>query len=147
MFLTRYNRNGFDGSFALMDEMRRELDRLVSDRSFSLRTASARAPRSTLSEDDKGYTMRMEVPGLAPAALEVRVEDGMLRLAGERKEDAPEGFETRRTERVRYRFDRTLKLPDDVEAERITASLKDGLLTVTLPKADKAAARTIVVNG
>ena len=146
MILTRYNRNGFDGPFALMDEMRREFDRLLFDSPFPLNTASAKAPQSTLTEDESGYTIRMEVPGLTADALDASVEDGHLRLAGERNEEAPEGFEARRTERVRYRFDRSLKLPKDVEADRIEASVKDGLLTVTLPKADKAVPRTITVK-
>lgn len=146
MFLTRHNRNGIDNTFALMDDMRREFDRLLSDRTFGLNTTSARAPRGTFSETDTAYLLRVEVPGLAPEALEVRVEDGVLFLSGERADDRPEGFEPRRTERVRYRFAHSMPLPDTVDAERIDANLKDGLLTVTLPKAAKAEPRKIAVK-
>lgn len=148
MFLTRYNRfnrNGLDAPFVLMDEMRRELDRLLADGPFPAST-SAGSPRGTIDETETGYVLRMDVPGLSAEGLVLRAEDGVLHLAGERKEEAPEGFEARRTERVRFRFDRRLKLPQDVDAERIEASLKDGVLTVTVPKSEKAAPRTIAVK-
>ena len=146
MFLTRYNRNGSDNPFALMNEMRRELDRLFVDSPFNMAAGSARSPRATLNEEDNRFVLRLEVPGLTADNLEVKVEDGVLRLAGERNETALEGFEARRTERVRYRFDRSLALPKDVQADKIEAVLKDGLLTVTVPKAEKAAPRTIDVR-
>ena len=147
MILTRYNRNGFDSPLALMDDMRRELDRLFADGPFALSpVTSARSPRSAVSESEDAYTFRMEVPGLTPEALDVKVEDGVLHLAGERNDEAPEGFEPRRKERVRYRFDRRVPLPDTVDAERIEAALKDGLLVVTLPKTEKPAPRKIAVK-
>lgn len=147
MFLTRYNRNGFDAPFALMNDMQREFDRLFAEGPFALRSVtSARSPRSTVNETDTAYVFRMEVPGLAADALDVNVEDGVLHLGGERTESAPEGFEARRQERVHYRFDRRIPLPETVDAERIEATLKDGLLTVTLPKAQKPAPRKIAVK-
>ncbi len=148
MFLTRYNRlnrNGLDAPFALMDEVRREFDRLLADGPFPA-NVSAGSPRGVIDETETGYVLRMEVPGLTADGLEIRVEDGVLRLAGERKEEAPKGFEARRTERVRFRFDRRLKLPEGVDVERIEAALKHGVLTVTVPKSDKAAPRTIAVK-
>lgn len=147
MLLTRTHRNGRENPFALMDDMRREFDRLFLDSPFALRTPSARTPKTSLTKTDSGYVLRMEVPGLTADGLKVSVEDGLLRLAAERTEEAPEGFEARRTERVRYRFDRRLSLPEDVEADKIEATVKDGLLTITLPKAEKPAPRQITVQG
>ena len=148
MLLTRYNRpyrNGLDNPLALVEEMRREFDRFFGDNPFEGVT-SARAPRSTFAERDNGYTVRVEVPGLAADAITISVEDGVLRLAAERNESAPEGFEARRTERVRFRFDRSMTLPKDVDVERIEATVKDGLLTVALPKIEKLQPRQIAVK-
>ena len=146
MLFTRYNRNGYESPFALMNDVRREFDRIFADGSFAVASTSARSPKSAVSETDEGFVLRVEVPGLKPDALSIKVEDGVLNLAAERNDAAPEGYESRWTERVPYRFDRSLKLPEGVDADRIEANLKDGLLTVTLPKAAKAQPRQIAVT-
>ncbi len=145
MFLTRYNSNRLHDPLTLFDGIRRDFERRIFDGALPV-TSAGGAPRVTVSEDDSAYTLRLEVPGLTSEALDVRVEDGVLHLAGERNDATPEGYEARRSERVRYRFDRKVRLPEGVDAPGIVANLKDGLLTVTVPKLAKPEARKITVT-
>ncbi len=86
---------------------------------------------------DKGseYELIAEVPGMKADDIDLKVSDGILRLSGERK-DEREGTENgfMFSERHCGHFDRAIKLPDGVDAEKISASASDGVLTVHLPK-------------
>jgi HSP20 family protein len=97
-------------------------------------------------ETKDSFVYKARVPGLAEGDLSVYVEDGSLILRGECKSDVPDGYEVRLRERVPLAFARTLPLPGRVEADAVTATMKDGILTITLPKAKETLPRQIAVK-
>jgi len=76
----------------------------------------------------------------------VSLEDGVLSVSGERKVSAPEGHAVHRRERPALRFARSVSLPVKIDAEKVTATVKDGVLTITLAKAPEARPRQITVR-
>lgn len=110
-----------------------------------LQNATA-GPRITLYEGDSGYTLVADVPGLRQEDLNIAVHEGVLTLSGERKLEVPEGYEVRRSERGEPRFDRKIRLPQDVDTEAVEASMSNGVLTVAMPKIERARPRQIDVK-
>ncbi len=145
--------------FALLDEMRREMDRVFEqahgawgDSLAPLRLgagAGAWVPTMDVQETEKELRLTVEVPGLAEDDLRVDVTDDVLTIAGEKKVERDETQGAYRlVERRAGRFERRLALPGDIDAERATAEYEGGVLTVTLPKrADAKQARRVEVKG
>ena len=104
-------------------------------------------PGMDLASSDKAYAMHVELPGVAPEDLAVKVEDRILTVSGEKKEAKAEGEKKHVAERVYGRFLRRLSLPDDADADAIHASFKDGVLTVEIPRKapEKPQARSIEI--
>ena len=99
-------------------------------------------------EDDDHLHIEAEVPGLTAADVEITLEDGLLTLKGERKtESETEEGHYHIRERSRGQFVRAFQLPVTVDEDSVTATLRDGVLTVTLNKAEKAKVRRIEVEG
>ncbi len=92
-------------------------------------------PRFDVVEAEGTFTVRGDLPGLGPDGFEIRVENGILAVRGERKLDAPEAAHTR-FERPRGKFERRFRLPDAVDADGIKAQYEHGVLELTLPKAE-----------
>ena len=153
----------FDDTFRTFDLLQRRLDRAFDHwspgvvsvfgeapatgaRSRRLRGARASFPAINAFETRDAFVVKAEVPGLAEGDLAVSVEDGALILRGERKAQAPEGYAVHLRERAPVAFSRTLALPARVDADSVHATLKDGLLTITLPKAKEALPRQIAVK-
>jgi len=104
------------------------------------------APAVDLYEDKDTLTVQAELPGLKKDDINISLEDGVLTISGERKnEPKAEGAEYR-SERFVGRFQRTVSLPSEVDAEKIKASYTDGVLTVTLPKSEKAKPKQIPIS-
>lgn len=101
---------------------------------------------ATLREDDENFVLAAELPGIAPEQLELAAGDDWIELRATRQLGVPEGFELRRRERADYQFGRRFTLPKRIASERVEATLRDGLLTVTLPKHASAGPRTIEVK-
>jgi HSP20 family protein len=124
-------------------QLSRELERLFGDfeRSYA-------APKSALSFDDDGtsFVLRADVPGLTENDFQISVAGNTVTLRGERKVEAPEGYSAHRRERSTVRFDRSFELPARIDAEKVTATLKHGVLTLTLPKVAEAQPRQISVK-
>jgi HSP20 family protein len=93
-------------------------------------------PNVEVSETDKEMKVTAELPGLEEKDVNVELANGMLTISGERKSET-EDKERRFTERYYGRFERRIPV-DDVEADKITATFKNGVLTVTLPKSPTA---------
>jgi HSP20 family protein len=94
-------------------------------------------------EDDAGLHLEAEVPGMRQADLEVSVHGGVVTLRGEKKlGERP----LQRRERLAGRFERAFELPWEADAARVTASLRDGVLHVTVPKSPTAKPQRIEVR-
>ena len=133
----------FGRGFTPHTQLRRELDRLFGD--FE---RSATAPSSALLFEDDGnnFVLRADVPGLTENDFQISVAGNTVTLKGERKVEVPEGHSVHRRERREFNFARSLELPARVDADKVTATLKHGVLTLTLPKAVEAQARQISVK-
>lgn len=105
------------------------------------------APAVDVYEEETRYVVEAAVPGLRGEQLTVEFEDGVLTLAGEWSSESEERHaQAVRRERARGSFTRELRFADRVDADGLTASLTDGILTVTLPKSAAAQKRRIDIQ-
>ena len=89
----------------------------------------------------------VEVPGMRKEDINVSLHDGMLTIGGERNSSsAGEGENATRTERFQGKFSRSISLPARVDSGKVNATYKDGILTVTLPKAEDAKPKKVEVS-
>jgi HSP20 family protein len=143
-----------ENTFALMDELRRRMDRVWDESEPSWQGApssprifSARVfPRINVYDGGANLVLKADVPGLSEKDVEVTLNEGGLAISGERRVAPPEGYSTHRQERSHVKFSRTLQLPCKVNPDQTTASVKDGVLTITLAKAAEAQPRQIAVR-
>ena len=92
-----------------------------------------------MTEADKAYKITAELPGIDPADVDVTVEDGMLRIAGEKKEEREANERGYRfSERSYGCFERYIELPAAADGDGITATFKNGLLSISIPKSGDA---------
>lgn len=141
----------FEHTLRTIDRMQRRLDRAFLDWQEPLQPgvrlrARATWPATNVFETKEAFVVKAEVPGLAEGDVSVSVEEDALVVRGERKTDVPEGYRVHLRERAPVAFTRKLPLPARVDADAVTASLENGVLTVTLPKAKEALPRQIAVK-
>lgn len=140
-----------DREIASLGELHRRMDRLFDDTGFGrpLHSAFVRGaawPRANLYDTGQSLVALIQVPGLSESALSLEVHGEVLSISGERKVEAPEGYRAHRVERGSRKFTRTFGLPCAVDPEKTTATLKDGLLTVTMDKHPESQPRQISVT-
>jgi len=105
------------------------------------------APAVDICENENNIVLKAELPGVDPKDVEVRVEDNTLYLKGERKFEKDTKEENyHRMERSYGSFARSFALPNSIDAEKVAAEYKDGLLTLTLPKREETKPKTIKIN-
>jgi HSP20 family protein len=96
-------------------------------------------PAVDVAETDQAYEIKAELPGLDEKNIEVKVANGVLSIKGEKQEEKEEREKDYyRRERSFGSFERSFQLPDDIEADKIEATFKNGVLSVTLPKSAEA---------
>jgi HSP20 family protein len=106
------------------------------------------APALDVYEDKDNVIVRAELPGMKKEAIEISLNENVITVSGERKNEKKyEGSKTSREERFFGSFTRSVALPTAVDSNRVKATYKDGLLTVTLPKAESAKPRQIQIQG
>jgi len=129
----------------IFDEMNRLFDAAVADPFTAPATAY---PPMNLWEDDEHFYAEAQMPGLKLDDIQITVSQGdQLTIAGERKPDEADGVVWHRRECGYGRFTRTVTLPTIVDVDKIEASYEAGVLTLTLPKSEKAKPRRIAVKG
>lgn len=147
------------------ESLHREIDRLFDDfdgglsqfgRSFfdaapfwRRESTWAAAPAVDIAETDKAYEITAELPGMDEKSIEVKLADGVLSIKGEKQEEKEEKKKDYYLhERSFGSFQRAFQVPEGVDADKIDASFKKGVLTVTLPKSAEAqkAAKKIAVK-
>ncbi|MDZ4403620.1 Hsp20/alpha crystallin family protein [Prosthecobacter sp.] len=110
-------------------------------------TVSQWTPLVDISEDANEYLVKAELPELKKEEVKVNVENGELTISGERKiEKEEKGKKFHRIERSYGSFLRSFTLPEAVSGDKVSAEFKDGMLTVHLPKDEKAKPKTIEVK-
>ena len=104
-------------------------------------------PTVDITEDEKEFLVKAEIPEVDRKDVKVTVEDGVLTLTGERRTETEEkGKKFHRVERAFGTFARSFTLPEGVAEDKVRAEFKEGLLLVHLPKTEKAKPKTIEVG-
>jgi HSP20 family protein len=136
--------------FEEMERLRRQMELLSGGRAGERLWSTPAAgvfPLMNITEDKDNYYVRAELPGLNADDLELSVTGDTLSVSGERKIPAEdEKAQYHRRERDAGKFSRIVSLPAQLDTGKVEASCKDGVLTVTLPKAEEAKPRQIAVK-
>ena len=104
-------------------------------------------PSVDITETDSEYQIKAEIPDVRKEDVKVTLEDGVLTIQGERKQEREEkGRKYHRVERSYGSFVRSFSLPDVIEEEKVKAEFKDGVLNLYLPKSEKAKPKAIEVK-
>lgn len=143
--------NEIDRMFTAMDLLRSKMDRMFTDYDGSYGEGSGWRvvggfPKTNMYDNGDSFKVVAEVPGVSKEDLNIKIQGNYLELSGIRKSDAPEGYKAHRIERNASSFTRSFTLGADVDAEKTEAVLKDGLLTLVMPKAESAKAKQITIS-
>jgi len=129
-----------------LNEVSRLFERSSANDASSGATADW-APAVDIEEYADKFVLYADVPGVDPASIEVTLEKGVLTLAGSRAEAVEQkGVERRRNERVSGRFHRRFALPDTVDSDSVSATGRNGVLEVVIPKRAQLQPRRITVS-
>ncbi len=151
MNIVKYEPRGVWDPFTDVWDLRNEMDR-VMDTFFGGHPTKAAVtgvwqPAVDIYEEKDHYTVKAELPGVKSGDIKVSLTDNTLTLSGERKtehEEKHEGYH--RFERSYGKFSRSFRLPSEVNADKVKAKHKDGVLEVEIPKSEKAKAKKIEIN-
>ncbi len=140
---------GWRSPFGELENMRRQLEKFSQEvgRGRVQSPWSGVFPLLNLTEDNDAYHIRAELPGLKAEDVDISVTGNNIAISGERKipsEDKEAKYHRR--EREAGRFSRMLNLPGEVDSSRVEAHLANGVLTMLVPKAEKAKLRQITVK-
>ena len=131
-------------TFAALSE---EMDRLVNGAPGNTAWSYGLAPAADVTETEAEYRVLMDLPGIDPNAIQLRVEKDTLSVQVDRKQlQAAAGETVHRSERAFGTFFRSFTLPTGVDATKVEAAYEQGVLAVKLPKREEAKARSIPVS-
>ena len=145
MAITRYD--PLRDIASLQDEVERVFRQSFGGDKAAASAAGAFSPALDVEETEDAFNLHVELPGVAADDVDVSLEENVLTISGERRfydEKEAEGF--RRIERHFGRFHRAVRLPDRVDPDRVAASYRDGLLMISVPKAEEAKPRRIQIQ-
>jgi HSP20 family protein len=150
MYVMRPRRDAFKEIEQISDRLNRLLGegRGQTDDGREESMASADwTPLVDVVETDAEFQIRAELPGVDKEKVKLSVEDGVLTISGRREPEKEEpGMRLHRMERAYGSFARSFAVPDTVDQQKVTAEFKNGLLTVRLPKSEKARPKSITVT-
>ena len=141
--VTRYN------PFNEFVSLREAMDRLFEDSVISPRltnTLNGRGIGANLYETSEGFTLQMPMPGVQPDDVELTVQQDVVNLKWHTKVNIPEGATLHWNGFQEGQYQQSFTLPTPINSENVEASYNDGILTLQLPKAEHARARTIKIN-
>jgi len=137
----------FDRWASLRDEMNRLFDLpTMSNLARQAQLFSNWTPALDLYQTVDNVVAVVELPGMRKEDIDISLHDGMLTIAGERQSSSGDGENAERTERFSGKFRRSISLPTRVDASKVSATYKEGILTVTLPKAEEAKPKKVEVT-
>ncbi|GAV21092.1 HSP20 family protein [Mariprofundus micogutta] len=131
-----------------LESMNRQLSRLLDGDHFDVaRDAGQWAPSVDIKETDDALLVQAELSGIEKKDVHLEVKDGVLTLSGERRYEKDVKEENvHRVERAYGQFSRSFSLPSNVDAEKVEATMKDGVLEVRLPKRESAKPKSIAIH-
>jgi HSP20 family protein len=133
MAIVRYN------PWAEMNTIQRQLDRLFTD----VQTSEFRTPAAELTETEEALHLKLELPGMEAKDVDIEVTANAVKVVAERKTEHQEGT---RSEFYYGKFQRVIPLRTKVQNTNVTAEYKDGILNLTLPKAEEEKNKVVKVN-
>ncbi len=137
--------NNRNGNLDFWNDFDRMFDSFFHSESFE---RDVRTPVTNVSENENGLEMTVELPGFSTKELDVKVEENLLSIKAAHKEAKKEKKKVMvREERRKISFERSFILPKDIDSSRIEAELKNGLLSLKLPRQEKTAPLNIRING
>ena len=106
------------------------------------------SPTVDIEEDDNNYLIRADVPGVDKKDIDVRLNNGVLSITGEKKveNEIGKGGKHHRTERYSGSFSRSFTLPTAIKSDKVDASYKDGVLTLKVPRAEDTKPKAIEIK-
>jgi HSP20 family protein len=110
-------------------------------------TSTGFSPRADVAETDHGFEISVDLPGMKAEDVELEIEDGVLTVSGTRESEAEqEGRTYRRAERRHGPFRRSFSLGDEVDSNKVEAEYRDGVLRITVPKAERVRPKKINIK-
>ena len=145
MSLVRYN------PWQEMSHLQRQLNRLFDDalipEKWSDFSNLSKIPAAELTENDETFNLKLEVPGMEAKDLDIEVTVDRVSISGERKSETKSEENGRTRSEFRYgKFSRVIPLPKAIQNTNVTAEYKDGILNLTLPKAEEEKTKVVKVN-
>jgi HSP20 family protein len=128
-----------------MDRLRRDMEGLFTN--YGRTVTSTTYPLINVYEDKDALIVAAELPGATREMVSITFSDGVLTIAG--RQDPPAGVKNMtpvRQERTEGDFEKTISIPTKIDQNKINASFTNGILTVTLPKAEEAKPKTITID-
>lgn len=144
--------NQMFGAMDLLNNRMSRVNRMFRDFDHSWETnsgwpAAHNWPRTNLYDNNDQLQLLAAVPGLGKEDINIKIQGNYLEISGTRKTDRPEGYAAHRLERGgETTFSRSYTLPIDIDIDKVEAKLKDGILTLILPKAALAMPKKITIN-
>ena len=133
--------------FAALLGLQRAMDSVMGSDWFGSRTSGTGAfPLINVFNDGEDFVLVTELPGVKKEDLDVQVRGDTLRIQGTKAISYQDGASVHRRERSAGQFDRTLTLPAEIDAAKVAAEYRDGVLTLRLPRAESAKPRTVTIN-
>lgn len=117
----------------------------VKNEETSRSSGPVQKPLYRVSEGTEAYTLTVQLPGVAKDGVEITADHGEIRVVGRRNWQRPEGWTTLHRESIDATYELVLTHDNAIDAEKISAELRDGVLTVTVPKAEAIKPRRITV--
>jgi HSP20 family protein len=140
-------------NFRELESMSNRLNRILSEGSLSTRQPDETVavadwmPVVDILETNDNFQIQVELPGVEKSAVKLSIEKGVLLISGHRPQGTlSEGMRYHRNERPYGRFERAFRVPDSVDEQKLEADLKNGVLTVRLPKVEKAKPKSIQIS-
>lgn len=127
--------------------LRGEIDRLFDDvwpprGMYSFASGMAPVPALELAREDTEYRLSAELPGMSESDVQVSIDDGVLILKGEKRDESKRTKNGHMVSERRYgSFERHVSLPKDIVADKVSADFKNGVLTITIPRDEKSSAK------
>lgn len=144
MTIVRYN------PWQEMTAMQRQLNRLMDDTLATTNSSNlnhaAKAPAAELIETEEALHLKLEVAGMQPEDLDIQVTVKSVAISGDRKADATPEKAKVRSEFSYGKFSRTIALPVKIQNTKVTAEFKNGILNLTLPKAEAEINKVVKLN-
>ena len=136
--------------FSALNEINRELNRIFDDRPYNVQRGelASWAPQVDILETEDGFRVVADVPGVKPEDIEISLHKGVLTVKGNRDTVTKDSNETfSRRERIRGSFVRQFNLPESANEETVSAKSVNGVLEITIPKAERKSPISISVEG